>query len=199
MPEEQRWKRMGDVRSKILEAQVLELASLLSECMIQDFWLQPRAPSKKMCDSPQWVSETAEKQGYQRRGLHFQSLLRPPKTAGERERERNKQGLNGSARKAQLAEQERQWHDLLSKILLQSWVTLSTQMSLTVLTEGWGRSETWQRERKDVLGWEMAQYLKRSKMPSEDDLVSQEKRGFFLCTPPWPHPLFFPGTYLAWT
>lgn len=56
--------------------------------------------------------------------------------------ETDKQGLNGSARKARLAEQERQRHDPLSKMLLQYEATLSTQMSLTMVTEGWGNSDT---------------------------------------------------------
>lgn len=42
MPEEQRWKRMGDVRGKILEAQVFELASLLSA------WSRPSDSSQEL-------------------------------------------------------------------------------------------------------------------------------------------------------
>lgn len=129
---------MGDVRGKILEAQVFELASLLSARSRPSDSSQELHP-KRCVILPSESAKLQRTRVIRGEGYSSSALFQPPKKSRP---ERDKQGLNGPARKARLAEQERQRRDPLSKMLLQYWATLSTQMSLTMLTEGWGTSET---------------------------------------------------------
>lgn len=86
-------------------------------------------------------------------GCGLLAFIQPPKM---NKIERDKQGPNASARKTLQAELERQRQDLLSKILLQYWATLSTQMSLTRLTDGWGKEcgmRKWKKKKARTKIW----------------------------------------------
>lgn len=167
--------------------------------MIQAFWLQPRAPSKKMCDSPQWVSETAGKQGYQRRGLQLQGFfIQPPHMSRI---ETDKQDLSGSAKKAQLAEQEM----LFQRFTFKDAAPVQGHPIYTNVPHYGDRGvgKQWHMRKRKKRNWDkdldggMTQCLKMIKTPPQDYLVSQEKRRFFLCTPTLGSPSFL-LRYLAW-
>lgn len=196
MLEEQRWKRMGEVRGKILEAQVFELASLLSA------WSRPSDSSQELHPKRCVIlpSESAKLQRnrvIRGEGCSSRASIQP---ADMSRTETDKQGLSGSARKAQLAEQERQRHDPLSNMLLQYEATLSTQMSLTMVT---GVGKQWHMRKRKKRNWDkdldggMTQCFKMIETPPQDYLVSQEKRCFFLCTPTLGSHSFL-SRYLAW-